>query len=411
MAENTLTTADALMKDVYQPGIRQWFQTIRPIWTRIQKIDDKRKFEGRRFLFCVETADPQGVAATSEGDAMPAAGELSLTNMTLAVATYNGVTRATRQLMDQSNSNTGAFSEAMNKLVKGTRTEMELSLAWDTVRGAGYGDLGRLVSYSGTTLTFRAQPTYVGLPGTRRIKKNMYVDSYTALSGGTQGANNVKITAVTNSTNTATVAAASGFVAGDYVFRHGARGKSPMGLSGIVDDGTILSTIQGVSRTTETLANANVLGNSGTLRAWTPELMDTAWQEAWNNGNGTYPTACYSPTEIQLRAASYIRNDRRADMAEMQLDNGFKALSWTTPDGNKPWIVDQFCTPNQVMFVNEADLFHAVLNDIQVNDKDGKTFRFVDRTDALECWWYTDRNLGAECFNGSTLLKDVSHTL
>lgn len=411
MATADTSTLSAVLQNVYLPGIKQWFNQNRPLWNRVEKITDRKKFRGSQFVFAATDGHGQGIGARAEGDSLPTPGTESLVNMTLGMKAHYATIRLSKQLMSQSGSSDGSFEDALDLHVNGAKDELNHDLAWHSVYGTGHGDLGQVSSYTGTSLVFKTQPTTVGATGTRYVRKGMVVDSYTALSGGSKNADSIAISAVTGSTATATVAGSAGFVAADYVFREDSRGNVTMGLGGIVDDGTRVTTFQNLSRTTYPLLKANVLGNSGTLRAWTPELMDQCASEAWNNGNGGWPTCFYSPLEIQQRAAAYIRNDRRVDMKVMSLDNGYQTVGWTTPDGAKPWIVDQFCRPNEVQALNEKELFFAVLEDLQWETGDGSMFRITDRSHAFEAWLFCMRNFGAYSCNSHTALRDVSHTL
>ena len=411
MSTTSTTTLANILKTTYLDGMPNFENTNKPWMQRLERVTGRENFEGDKIVFAGQDGSNQGGGEVAEGGAIPEAGNMSLVNMELQMKHHYWTIRLTAQIIEQAANSKGAFGSVLDKSIMDARTQSALNLAWHSVRGAGYGDLGRVLTPSTTTVTLRDQPTYIGLPGARFIRKGVKLDSYSALTGGVQGASGVEVTQVTTSTDTITVASGHGMTAGDYVFRKGSRGNSVMGLKGLVDDGTILTSVQNLSRSTNPMLNAGILSNSGTLRAWTPELMDQGFSEAWNNGGGYWPSACMSPLEIQQRAAAYLRNDRRVAMTEMELDNGYKTVSWTTPDGNKPWLVDQFATPNEIMYLREEDLFFAILHDWDFVDEDGSKMRIVDRTHAFEMWLYTWRNLGARQFNNHSLLKDVSHTL
>lgn len=66
-----------------------------------------------------------------------------------------------------------------------------------------------------------------------RLRENMYIDSYTALTGGTIGINSQKITAIDYDTGDVTVTNTSGAV-GDYVFPEDSRGYGIDGLGALL---------------------------------------------------------------------------------------------------------------------------------------------------------------------------------
>jgi hypothetical protein len=151
--------------------------------------------------------------------------------------------------------------------------------------------------------------------------------------------------------------------------------------------------------------------NSGTLRAWTPDLMDNAAMAAWGSGGGGYPTAIYSQLAIQQRAAAYLRADRLYEGRMMTLDGGYTGVNWTFPGGTIPWFADFATTPNVVYFVNEDDLFLATWRDVEEAAEDGRMWRYTDRKDSPECWLRWWGNIGARQCNNSVLLGDISQTL
>ena len=414
-AASTLTALDALMKNVYLPGLPAWFNQNRPLYARLEKVVDKRRFRGRKFILGAKDSNPQGIGSIAEGGTLPDAGKSSILNMEVGMKHHYAVINLSAQVMEQTVGEEAAFAEAVDLEIGGARDELEHDCGREMVFGAGYGEMGRLAAsgaVSGTTLTFQNANAQVGMPGSRFFRKNASIYSFTALSGGSAGSTGTTVDSVNAGAATIVVASNTGFGNSDYVFRKGNRGNTMMGLGGIVDDGTRVTTFQTLSRTSNPLLKANLLGNSGTLRAWTPELMDQLFSESWNNGGGKWPTECYSRLEIQQRAAAYIRADRRAPMGTMTLDNGYKAVTWTTPDGEKPWIVDQFSRPNEIDAIRIDDLGLAILHNFDWEDRDGSMwFRDPSRTHAFEAWLFVWMNMFARQCNNCTALADISHSL
>lgn len=409
----TLSALDSLTQNVYLPGLPSWVNNRRPLAGRIEKITDKKRFKGRQFIFAAKDANEQGVGALAEGETLPVGVDLSVQNMTLAMKYYYGVASLTAQANNFITGD-GAFEDVVTAKLDSMRDQLEEDMAVDMTFGDGSGVRGQVSGYSSTTLTMLDQPT-VGTNGARLLRKGMLLSSYAAKSGGSANADGKAISNVPSST-TATVPASAGFQANDYVFRCVTAGTDPrnkamMGLGGVVDDGTRVSSFQNISRSSVATLKANKLGNSGTLRAWSPELMDQGCMEGALNGGGKIPTAIYSPLEIQRRAAAFLRADQRYDMSVADLKGGYKGIMWRCPEGELPWFWDRFCIPNEVHFINEPDLFLAIDEDVQPEKRDGGMWRFTSRAHVLECWFYTFRNLGARACNSHTLLGDISHTL
>jgi hypothetical protein len=417
-----LQMLDALLKNVYLPGLPDFINKRRPILDRIEKITKKERFKGRKFIFAAKDADGQSTAWLNEGQTLPTGDNATPLNMELAMKYHYAVARLSGQVVDASTSDSGAFEEAVQFEMDSKRNQIADDVAVNAVYGTGNGELGQAASYAQPTVTMQTQPTVGGI-GANLIRKGMKVRIYSALSGGSERGNGESVVAVNRSAGTFTLNANIGAVAAnDYVFRTsetGAavddpRGKAMMGLGGLIDDATRVGTIQNLSRTTFPSLKANVLGNAGTLRAITEELIDQLCAEASQNGGGGYPTALYSQLAIQRRIAAYLRADRNYDMfaSSGKVLGGYTAVMWKAPGIPKaiPWFDDLFVRPNEVLAVCEPDLFQAIQVDTTVVREDGSMFRFTDRKDEVEVWFRTWRNLGSRQFNNHSVLRDISHT-
>lgn len=411
----TLTTLDKLLKIVYIPGLANWVNTKRPLYGRIEKITDKKRFSGREMLLAAKEVNPQGVGAIAESEVLPTGGNTTIQNPKVNVRYHYGVARLSAQAMQAAGTDAGGFADAVKVELTSLRDQFEEVLAIHSIFGDGYGAIGEIASVSTNDLTLKTQPT-VGAIGTRLIRKGQYLSSYTAKTGGSSGMGvSALVTADTITSTVVTVSDGTSATAGDFLFRQvntstDPRNKVTYGLGAIVDDGTRRSSFQNITRSSVPAFKANKLSNSGVLRAWTPELMDEVAQESKLNGGGNDPTAFYSPLEIQRRAAAYIRADRTFDMSVKEYDGGYKGMSWSFPGGEAPWFTDRYCIPNEIHAVHEPDLFLAIQEDTQFEERDGAMWRFTDRKHELEAWLYTWRTLGARACNSHSYLQDISHT-
>ena len=423
----SLSTLDALLKNVYLPGITSWIYNQRPIWDRIQKDADKSRFSGREYIMAAKTANTEGVGARAEGAALPLPQNTSLVNMTLQMGYHYATIKLSRQIISAADSAIGGFADAIDVEVTAAREALELDMARAAVFGDASGFMGRVLSGGGAspaTLVLYAQPTNVGMPGVKFIRSGQVLDTYTALSGGSNHALAWTASSVIGGTTNSfilTGTAGGGNPANDdYIFRNLARGVEMMGIAGIVDDGTLVSSFQGLTRSSNPGLQANVLANGGTLRAVSTDLMDqgaAASQTSQTPSGSAWPTAIYTRLEIQRRAANFIRADRRFDPKEMTLNNGYKAMEWTTPGGTIPWIYDYFVRDNQIFFVNEQDLIRAVQEEIQWDEMDGSMWirDMVSNSGAgshaYTATLFTFQQIGSRRCSSHTLCKDVSYTL
>lgn len=420
MAIDSLTTLDKLTKIQYLPGLQKWINTRRPFLGRLYQLTKEEWTGGRNMTMAVEYANAQSVSNISEGGLIADPQGTGIENMTLAMKYYYASARLTAQAIHSATSDASGFARSVKTVLDSVKDQLKDTLWIDATFGDGSGAIAEVASYSTPTVTLKDQPT-VGELGSSLLRVNQYVSGYQAKTGGSVTANCKQVLTKTQTTFTST--ATAGFTANDFLFRCTSDGATPtpaqtedprnkavMGISGIVDDTTYVTTFQGLSRSTYPSLNANVLGNAGVLRAWTPELMDQAAMQAWGNGGGGYPTVIYSQLALQQRAASYLRTDRLYDGRMMELDGGWSGVQWTFPGGRIPWYADNAVRPNNIFFLDEDDLFLAVWRDVEEAAEDGRMWRYVDRRDAPECWLRCWLNVGARACNNHTVLRDMSQT-
>ena len=409
MSAGTLTVHDALLKEFYMAGglVKQFYEKC-PLLDRVERITSQDDFDGRRIVMGVHTARAESVGARDENVPLPESGTPDTDNMYVTMAYLYGKIKLTGQAMQFTSTAKGAFVKAVDLGIKDIKESMRFDIARQITFGDGTGALAQ-TNGTGTAAT----ALIVDNPGVRHIRAGMKLDIYTAKTGGTQEVNSVTVSSVTTSTNTVTLATAQTWGNNSWVFREDARGKEMMGLAGIVDNATLLSSIQGKTRSTDDWANANALANSGTNRAMTLRLIDDAYYESMNNGIGEYPTGIYSNIKLAQTYADLCRTDRRYAADIQTLDGGWKGIKHTGMDGNCSWFVDPMCRDNSIYFVHEPDLVQYV--PVQFHwlgeEMGGQIWnKAQDGTDAYEARLKQYSNLAAKRFQSHTLLGDVTQT-
>jgi len=135
-----------------------------------------------------------------------------------------------------------------------------------------------------------------------------------------------------------------------YADGTGNASKDPLGLAALVDDGSSVSTIGGLSRSTYTTLASTVTASGGTL---TLALVDTLWMSV---KSGTQrPTAIYTTEAVfnfygqLLRPQERIIKDAGMIKGDMKGGTGFDALYYN----GKPILADEKCTAQAFIMVNE----------------------------------------------------------
>jgi hypothetical protein len=406
MATSTLSTLDPILQDVYLGPLTEQFYNRTPLYDRVERVVPSQVFNGRRVVLASHTGRNQGFGYRPEGAALPSAKRPDSENMFVDLVYGYGKIKLSGQIIAATKKGRKAFADALEWNMRDIKEGLGFHTAKHVVFGDGTGVMA-LANGAGTSQT----SLIVDNPGAELFEREMQIDVYT--SGGSQEVNNVEVTAINQSTDTLTLGTASTWSDNSKVYLHGERNEVIMGLAGIVDDGTRVSSFQGVTRSSNTWLNANVLSNSGTNRAVTLRLVDDGAMEGTKNmaSSGQMPTAIYSRPVIAQNYAELVRVDRRFSPNVKTLNNGWRALEVEVPGGVLPWFLEPMCRPNEIFMVRESDLFMLEMAPMGWVDYDGHVTRMAqDGSDALEACLRVYHQLAARRCNTHTLIRDVTES-
>ena len=134
-----------------------------------------------------------------------------------------------------------------------------------------------------------------------------------------------------------------------YADGTGNSSKDPLGLAALVDDGSAVANIGGLSRSTYTTLQSTVTASGGTL---TLASIDTLWSNVTSGSQK--PTAFYTTETVFNLYGQLLRPQERimkeaSKMKGMTGGTGFTALEYNA----KPVIQDEKCTAQALIAVNE----------------------------------------------------------
>ena len=134
-----------------------------------------------------------------------------------------------------------------------------------------------------------------------------------------------------------------------YADGTGNGGKDPLGLGALVDDGTSVATIGGLSRSTYPTLASTVTASSGTL---TLAKVDTLWIAVTSGAQK--PTAIYTTEAVFNFYGQLLRPQERINkdvgtMNGLSGGTGFTALAYN----GKPVLMDEKCTSGAFIMLNE----------------------------------------------------------
>jgi len=364
----TMATLDGILKDFYIGPVRRIFNAEVPLYNRVQR--DRENIKGRQAIFPVHLAWSERVGSIGETEDVPGGANEVVVQAIVPIRTLAAHFEISSKIIEASSSDAGAFTQAlrfkMQELTDNMKKELETQL-----QGDGSGALARItaVDASNDRIT-------VDNPGV--LRPQMRLKAASARTGGTT--RTAPASAVVQSVDyiTGRVQFPSGTLSGtnwavnDFVFRGDdtrfyGRGENLMGLLGIVDDGTYVSTLHGISRTTYDLWKGTVLHNGGVARDLTLSLLQAAEDNVYVR-TGARPTALYSHLAQRQRYVELLIADRRF-VNVMKFDGGvrFDALEYN----ERPWFVSRECPKDVVYLLDEDSLRFFMLKDISWFDRAG----------------------------------------
>ncbi len=275
MAGQDTAAADSILKDFYEGPIRDQIQTRAKMRSRFKDLDAKT-WGGRQVTYPIRTGRNQGIGAYAEGGSFPTPGRNTYTSVSIPMRYVGGRIRLTSQAMKHSATDKGAFASIFQQeqdgLVEGFVNEFG-RMAWSDGRGVlalVNGDPG-----TGVTVTLDSPGGFAGAVNGSRFLNVGELITFVAPTVGTLVASaDESVTAVPTTGLTVTIgsAAAAAIADNDYVVRANVAAvsdisgtsyaKEPMGLAGLVDDGTYVATLHGVNRTSYPIFASTVIGST-----------------------------------------------------------------------------------------------------------------------------------------------------
>lgn len=340
MAGQTATTGsatgsfDASLKDFYEGMVRRILNRQCRLYAYVKK--GTKTITGRQVLFPVNTVGTSAIAFTTGGQNLPAAVAQTTIDATIKMQEVWGRIQVNTDVIAQAKDNRGAFERPIALEVERITEDMT-----DRVNIALFGDGSGKLGECHTGLASATQFDMKGLAqtgtginanqGARYIKVGDVLDILT--SAFAIRVQSVTVTAVTpgggaGGSDRVTISGSSvaAVVATDGVYwatqttnlkaqSSATQSMSPMGIGGIIDDGTFLQTLQAIDRSVAAnvrwKANAiNVGATSTAPGALVLDTMQRAVDIASETGNG-FPGVALCHHSVRREYIKLVQTDRR----------------------------------------------------------------------------------------------------
>ncbi|UOF78544.1 hypothetical protein [Caudoviricetes sp.] len=417
---------DAVLKEVYE-------KTIQVLLNRRTRTLDMYKkesgsWEGRQVRYPLNVRGSQGVMATSENGTLPDAGAQVYVEHVVPIRYNHGRIQLSIQVIKHSRSNRGAFKRAMDQEMQG----LVRDLSNDRNRqmfGWGSGVLALIneaTPTGDTTLIVDAPGGVAGAThGNRFLNVGMNVAFINPANGAIRGqARNVTAINTNGTEVTLNSAPPAGTANNDYIVRAAkstttvvtdtAYNREPMGLLGLIDDGTFVATLHGVVRATYPIFNSVVVSSVGPLSA---DILQRGLDVADQVGEGSIKRfICHH--SVRRAYLTLMESDRRyATAAEhSKPDAGTAAAKMKDITfGDIPWQIDKDAPFGTLFGVDNESMTRWAEVEGEWADDDGTILMRLVDTDAYEGRYRIFDNFSldrpASCvrFDGITATVVVAH--
>jgi len=237
----TMTTVNAITKEIYTGKIVEQLQNEAVGWKRILSTSDGVTSEvgGKYVTFPIRVGRNNGIGYRNEMEQLPAAGQQGFTNVRVGLKYGYGRVRLSGQTMELADSNVQAFASAMSLEMNGLRED----IGKDQSRVFYGNTLGTIA----TVVTSPSAGT-ITVDTLQYVQDSEFIDIVTA--GGTVHASARNILTIDSSTNTITYDGSDVHLtvaAGDILVRSGNYGREPNGLGSIGSSSGVLFNVDPAS--------------------------------------------------------------------------------------------------------------------------------------------------------------------
>lgn len=368
----TMTTVDAITKEIYGPRIVDQMENEVTLTKRIEKTSRGTSSEvgGKYVTFPLKVRRNHGIGYRAELQQLQAAGQQGWVNVRVPLRYGYGRVHMSGQTMKLAEQNYQAFASAMTEEMNGLKTD----IAKDTNRilwGDGTGKIAVLAAEGVATNTIDVTS------GMDLVEIGMVIDIADSSDTITATVNRT-ITAITNNgdgTGTITIDGATVTTsADDYIVRTGNLSLEPQGLESLVVES---STLFNLATTTEPKWGSVVDSTGGALSESAMIAMCDRLRQ-----NGGRPSVIF--TDLPTRRAYFnLLTTQRRFTGTKTFEGGFSGLAFSYDD-DIPVMTDVDATQATMYFLREDDFKIYRESAWKWEDTDGSVWKWVTNFDAFE---------------------------
>lgn len=389
----SITTANAILKEVYEGKLREQINNKVKLLTRIKNTSNQ---VGAKYItFPIHTSRNSGVGARRENETLPSAGNQGTTAARISLKYLYGRLQLSGPSMELVNSDFNSFMDLLELESSAVKNDLAVDLNRQAY-GNGTGALG-------TTSSTTSITTPVITSGIANFQVNEVVDVYTAANFASEGAVKSTVTVTAVGTSTITLSAAVSFAAGDVFVRTGNINREITGIGAIVSD---VGVLHNIDPAVTPLWASTVNANGGTPRALGESMMITMSDNIVQKASES-PDVAFTSLGVR-RAYFNLLEQQREYSNTTTFTGGFGGLKFLTDDGEIPIVADKDCPPNTMYFLNTSHLKIYQEGDWSFLDRMGSKWQQVPNTDAFSATLYRYMELGTDQRNSHGKIADIT---
>lgn len=388
----TMTTVDALLKEIYGPRIEDQLQSETIALKRIERTSDGvvETVGGKYVDFPIRVSRNSGIGNRNELEQLPTPGQQGYAEVHVGLKYAYGRVRFSAQLMQLAEKNFQAFASGMDNEMEYLKDD----LAKDSNRQV-YGDgTGLMATITSSTAASATQT----VDNAQYLNIGDVVDVLVKSNGTTLTA---ALTINDIVGNTVTFSAAISPTANTHgIYRTGNYGREISGLGLIVSDS---ASLHGLSPSTQRKW-AGVVDAPGSDRALSEGLMITMVDRIRVNGG----KVSLILTSLGVRRAYFnLLTQQRRYTDTKEFAGGFTGLAFN--HGTEIPVVEDPDAPPKTMYFLDEDKIKVYRNkEWHWADEDGNVLKWVNNFDAFEAYMRQFWELGTSQRNAHGVIRNIT---
>ncbi len=387
MASATMSSLTGLLKRIQEGEVVDQQNLEALSFDEFSKSGKKYNAGGKGFYGAINDYGNESVGALNETEQFRTIDSENYQQYIVVPKIMNGPIEITGLAVEASDDDVESFAEGLLKEIQGAKKRLRKDMNRQFF-GAGNGTLGVPAG------NVSSLATSLSVASAQYFRKNMIIDAQS--NGVNSSVSHNRITNVDKVNNVIYLTAALGasMITTDQIYKENIRvsassdGKEMMGLDGMVDDSTLLTTFQGLDASA--LYEWRAVRISAASANLTSDLLQRLEDDVSTLG-GEDPDTLISHKIQRRKYLDLVVPEKR--FQDLKLDAGFSKLSF---NGKEFWL-DIDCQRDQVYAIKRARIYKFEVAPMAMGGLDDSgTWLRASNFDKFQAYWRQYVNMGTD---------------